>query len=133
MSSDHGGGGSSGSHSLAFRVMRLCRPSFHADPLPLRVDPADLLVGEDIFDDPLAAASLPRLLHSSPDSSDLSYRSRFLLQDSSDSIGLSGLLVLPQAFGFVFSTLHLSNFPGSFGRNRIDLLFEEFCAGCFLF
>ncbi|GMN50833.1 hypothetical protein TIFTF001_019988 [Ficus carica] len=105
MSSGHGGGGGgggSGSHSLAFRVMRLCRPSFHVDPVPLRVDPTDLLVGEDIFDDPLAASNLPRLLHSSPDSADLSYRSRFLLHDSSDSLGLSGLLVLPQAFGAIY-------------------------------
>ncbi|XP_062096659.1 uncharacterized protein LOC133802374 isoform X2 [Humulus lupulus] len=100
-----GGGSGGGSHSLAFRVMRLCRPSFHSDPVPLRLDPADLLVGEDIFDDPIAAAQLPRLLpshsHFSTDS-DLTYRSRFLLPDLSDSIGLSGLLVLPQAFGAIY-------------------------------
>ncbi|KAL5537867.1 hypothetical protein UlMin_046212 [Ulmus minor] len=103
MSSTQGGGGP---HSLAFRVMRLCRPSFHVDPVPLRLDPADLLVGEDIFDDPIAAAQLPRLLDShlaNPSSdSDLNYRTRFLLRDHSDSIGLSGLLVLPQAFGAIY-------------------------------
>ncbi|KAI8525495.1 hypothetical protein RHMOL_Rhmol13G0234400 [Rhododendron molle] len=38
-------------HSLAFRVMRLCRPSFHVDT-PLRFDPCDLIAGEDLFDDP---------------------------------------------------------------------------------
>lgn len=95
--------GQGGAHSLAFRVMRLCRPSFHVDPTPLRLDPSDLLVGEDIFDDPVAAAKLPRLLEThvanpTPDS-DLSYRTRLLLRDHSDPIGLSGLLVLPQSFG----------------------------------
>ncbi|KAH0985654.1 hypothetical protein GBA52_012831 [Prunus armeniaca] len=88
--------GQGGPHSLAFRVMRLCKPSFQVDPIPLLLDPSDLVVGEDIFDDPIAAAQLPRLLHhsqvSSSDSSDLSYRSRFLLHHPSDSIGLSGLL-----------------------------------------
>lgn len=93
-----------GPHSLAFRVMRLCRPSFQVDN-PLLLDPADLLVGEDIFDDPIAASRLPPLFQNlTPKSnvSDLSYRSRFLLQDSSDAMGLSGLLVLPQAFGAIY-------------------------------
>ncbi|KAI5331152.1 hypothetical protein L3X38_021278 [Prunus dulcis] len=98
--------GQGGPHSLAFRVMRLCKPSFQVDPIPLLLDPSDLVVGEDIFDDPIASAQLPRLLHhsqvSSSDSSDLSYRSRFLLHHPSDSIGLSGLLVLPQAFGAIY-------------------------------
>ncbi|KAL0535070.1 hypothetical protein IC582_029384 [Cucumis melo] len=93
-----------GSHSLAFRVMRLCRPSFQVDP-PLRIDPVDLLVGEDILDDPVAANQLPRLLaaqFSDDSDSDLSYSSRFLLHDSSDAMGLTGLLVLPQAFGAIY-------------------------------
>uniref|UniRef100_A0A2P2KNF7 Trafficking protein particle complex subunit 13 n=1 Tax=Rhizophora mucronata TaxID=61149 RepID=A0A2P2KNF7_RHIMU len=98
-----------GTHSLAFRVMRLCRPSLHVDT-PLRVDPLDLIVGEDIFDDPVAASHLPSLIHGhvtkSPAdddySPDLSYRSRFLLHRPSDSFGLSGLLVLPQAFGAIY-------------------------------
>ncbi|KAJ4703446.1 Trafficking protein particle complex subunit 13 [Melia azedarach] len=96
-----------GTHSLAFRVMRLCRPSLHVDP-PLRVDATDLFIGEDIFDDPIAASNLPPLISSqvstntSTDSSDLTYRTRFLLQDPTDSIGLSGLLVLPQAFGAIY-------------------------------
>ncbi|XP_015890235.3 uncharacterized protein LOC107424855 isoform X2 [Ziziphus jujuba] len=99
--------GQGGPHSLAFRVMRLCRPSFHVDPIPLRLDPSDLLVGEDIFDDPIAASQLPRLLRShhlsNPTAdSDLSFRTRFLLRDSTDSMGLSGLLVLPQAFGAIY-------------------------------
>lgn len=93
-----------GTHSLAFRVMRLCRPSLHVEP-PLRVDPTDLFIGEDIFDDPIAASNLPPLIASdvtTNKSSDLTYRSRFLLHDFADSIGLSGLLVLPQAFGSLF-------------------------------
>ncbi|KAH7545973.1 hypothetical protein FEM48_Zijuj01G0150900 [Ziziphus jujuba var. spinosa] len=108
--------GQGGPHSLAFRVMRLCRPSFHVDPIPLRLDPSDLLVGEDIFDDPIAASQLPRLLRShhlsNPTAdSDLSFRTRFLLRDSTDSMGLSGLLVLPQAFGsFLFLSVSLSLF-----------------------
>ncbi|XP_062162350.1 uncharacterized protein LOC133869389 [Alnus glutinosa] len=96
---------SPGTHSLAFRVMRLCRPSFHVDP-PLRLDPTDLIAGEDIFDDPIAASHLPRLIDchvaNPADSSDLSYRSRFLLHDPSDPMGLSGLLVLPQSFGAIY-------------------------------
>ncbi|XP_058196772.1 uncharacterized protein LOC131312805 isoform X1 [Rhododendron vialii] len=91
-------------HSLAFRVMRLCKPSFHVDT-PLRFDPCDLIAGEDLFDDPVAASHLPRLLNNHPFSapdSDLTYRSRFLLHDPSDAMGLSGLLVLPQAFGAIY-------------------------------
>ncbi|KAH9626980.1 hypothetical protein KSS87_017831 [Heliosperma pusillum] len=55
------GGASQSNHSLAFRVMRLCRPSLHVEP-PLLFDPADVLIGEDLFDDPSAAAVLPSLL-----------------------------------------------------------------------
>ncbi|GMP74716.1 hypothetical protein CsSME_00032055 [Camellia sinensis var. sinensis] len=91
-------------HSLAFRVMRLCRPSFHVET-PLRFDPCDLIGGEDLFDDPMAASHFPALLskHSPKFSdSDLSYRSRFLLHDPSDALGLPGLLVLPQAFGAIY-------------------------------
>lgn len=92
-----------GPHSLAFRVMRLCKPSFHVDP-PLRIDPFDLLAGEDFSDDP-TSASLFRRHVSSADAvdSDLSYRNRFLLNHPTDPIGLSGLLLLPQSFGFSLS------------------------------
>ncbi|MCD7473408.1 hypothetical protein HAX54_015244 [Datura stramonium] len=101
-----------GPHSLAFRVMRLCRPSLHVET-PLRFDPSDLLFGEDLFDYPVAASHLPRLLAdtvstaadgsaNSVDPSDLSYRNRFLLQHPSDSLGLPGLLLLPQSFGAIY-------------------------------
>ncbi|GFY91860.1 hypothetical protein Acr_08g0002560 [Actinidia rufa] len=85
--------GSQVAHSLAFRVMRLCRPSLHVET-PLRFDPCDLIAGEDLFDDPVAAANLPRLLSNHPFSapkspdSDPTYRSRLLLHDPSDAIGL---------------------------------------------
>ncbi|KAC9975346.1 hypothetical protein E3N88_45009 [Mikania micrantha] len=91
-------------HSLAFRVMRLCRPTFHVET-PLKFDPCDLVVGEDLFDSPSAA---PRhLLHSHPpsgdsSSADLTYRNRFVLGDDSDAIGVPGLLVLPQSFGEIY-------------------------------
>lgn len=89
-------------HSLAFRVMRLCRPTLHVQTPPLLFDPCDLLFGEDLFDHPSAAPHLPRLVSESTSglSSDLTYRSRFLLSDPSDSLGLPALLVLPQAFGY---------------------------------
>ncbi|OMO76477.1 hypothetical protein CCACVL1_15647 [Corchorus capsularis] len=94
-----------GTHSLAFRVMRLCKPSFHVEP-PFRLDPADLFVGEDIFDDPIAADNLPPLLSShaskAVDSSDLTYGNRFLPNHPSDAMGFSGLLVLPQSFGAIY-------------------------------
>ncbi|KAG4124206.1 hypothetical protein ERO13_D10G024900v2 [Gossypium hirsutum] len=94
-----------GIHSLAFRVMRLCKPSFHVEP-PFRLDPSDLFVGEDIFDDPLAASNLSSLLSShvnkSTDSSDMTFANRFLLHHPSDAMGFSGLLVLPQSFGAIY-------------------------------
>lgn len=106
MSNTGGGGGQPSAHSLAFRVMRLCRPTLHVDNSPLKFDPCDLLFGEDLFDDPVAASHLPRLLSSQSsaaavDPSDLSYRGRFVLQHATDSLGLPGLLVLPQSFGYI--------------------------------
>ena len=131
---------SQGSHSLAFRVMRLCKPSFHVDP-PLRLDLSDLIAGEDIFDDPIAASNLTPLLDrhvaNPTDSSDLSYRARFLLHDSSDPMGLSSLLVLPQSFGWVSLSLSLSLslsilvfdfWLKKFNLNRAIYLGETFCS-----
>ncbi|KAL4291311.1 hypothetical protein GQ457_14G010010 [Hibiscus cannabinus] len=94
-----------GIHSLAFRVMRLCNPSFPVDP-PFRVDPADLFFGEDMFDDPLLASNLSPLLSThlskSTDSSDMSFADRYLLHHPSDAMGFSGLLLLPQSFGAIY-------------------------------
>lgn len=94
-------GGQAGSHSLAFRVMRLCRPSFQIDN-PLRCDPFDLMFGEDFFDnDPQSPTSLSSLLAEDDQSKEKeSYWRRFELETPLDAMGLSGLLVLPQAFGY---------------------------------
>ncbi|XP_071689645.1 uncharacterized protein [Rutidosis leptorrhynchoides] len=91
-------------HSLAFRVMRLCRPTFHVET-PLRFDISDLIAGEDLFNDPSAAPHLRRLIQSQPKTtdSDPSYSNRFILRDDPfDAMGLPGMLVLPQAFGAIY-------------------------------
>ncbi|KAI7751685.1 hypothetical protein M8C21_026204 [Ambrosia artemisiifolia] len=94
------------SHSVAFRVMRLCRPTFHVET-PLRFDVSDLILGEDVLDDPSAGPQLRRLLQSHTtnidSSTDLTYTNRFLLShDPSDPMGLPGMLVLPQSFGAIY-------------------------------
>ncbi|XP_058078040.1 uncharacterized protein LOC131226268 isoform X2 [Magnolia sinica] len=89
---------SPGSHSLAFRVMRLCRPSFHVDA-PLRLDPLDLITAEDLFH---SNDHHHPLTHNEADSADPSYRDRFVLRNPNDAMGLPGLLVLPQAFGAIY-------------------------------
>lgn len=93
--------GASG-HSLAFRVMRLCRPAFQVD-LPMRVDPLDLMIGEDFLEHPASALQFSSLL-SSPafTAKEDGYWRRFELEDLSDAMGLTGLLVLPQAFGSIY-------------------------------
>ncbi|XP_076910592.1 uncharacterized protein LOC143568288 isoform X2 [Bidens hawaiensis] len=97
--------GTQSAHSLAFRVMRLCRPTFHVET-PLRFDLSDLIIGEDLLDDPSAAPQLRRLIQSQTDSAtDLTYTNRFLLRDGddlSDAMGLPGMLVLPQSFGAIY-------------------------------
>lgn len=98
-------------HSLAFRVMRLSRPSLQPDPTALlRFDPRDVFLPEDALTgpDPSAAADfLHGLLHP-PDSTaavpgDFTFRDRFFLRDHADALALPGLLVLPQSFGFASS------------------------------
>ncbi|KAM3402483.1 hypothetical protein ACQJBY_006395 [Aegilops geniculata] len=99
-------------HSLAFRVMRLSRPSLRPDPAALlRFDPRDVFLPEDglTSPDPSAAADfLQGLLHP-PDSGaattvpgDFTFRDRFLLHDTADALAPPGLLVLPQAFGAIY-------------------------------
>ncbi|KAM3408838.1 hypothetical protein ACQJBY_001718 [Aegilops geniculata] len=99
-------------HSLAFRVMRLSRPSLRPDPAALlRFDPRDVFLPEDALTspDPSAAADfLQGLLHP-PDSGaattvpgDFTFRDRFLLHDTADALAPPGLLVLPQAFGAIY-------------------------------
>ncbi|KAK8444810.1 hypothetical protein SEVIR_9G203600v4 [Setaria viridis] len=97
-------------HSLAFRVMRLSRPSLQPDPTALlRFDPRDVFLPEDALTgpDPSAAAEfLHGLLHP-PDSTaavpgDFTFRDRFFLRDHADALALPGLLVLPQSFGAIY-------------------------------
>ncbi|XP_039139075.1 trafficking protein particle complex subunit 13 [Dioscorea cayenensis subsp. rotundata] len=84
--------------SLAFRVMRLCRPSFQAEDALLRLHPADLLAGEDLLD----VSSLPPSLLDPRGGADFSFRDRFQLENPTDAMALSGLLVLPQSFGAIY-------------------------------
>ncbi|KAK8916647.1 hypothetical protein KSP39_PZI022887 [Platanthera zijinensis] len=103
-------GGSPSSHSLAFRVMRLCRPSFQAEDAVLRLDPFDLLAGEDLFSNPLVSPIvIDQAIRRQPSSTsdegggdDFSFRSRFQLQNPSDAMALSGFLILPQSFGAIY-------------------------------
>ena len=95
-------------HSLAFRVMRLSRPSLQPDLAALlRLDPRDVFLPEDALTgcDPSAAAKLlDGLLHPADSATavpgDFTFRDRFLLRDPADALALPGLLVLPQSFGF---------------------------------
>ncbi|KAF3777443.1 Trafficking protein particle complex subunit 13 [Nymphaea thermarum] len=99
---------SQGPHSLAFRVMRLCRPSFKIDH-PLRLDALDHILGEDFFEDN-ACDFRSDLCYSfsgadgkrKPAMEDVGYWRRFELADLSDLIGFPGVLVLPQAFGAIY-------------------------------
>ncbi|CAA6655674.1 unnamed protein product [Spirodela intermedia] len=104
---------SSSQHSLAFRVMRLCRPSFQVEETVLRLDPFDLFAGEDLFDDhrvpthlldkgvaSVTTASGEEL--GSAFEGDFSFRGRFQLQDPTDAMALPGFLMLPQSFGAIY-------------------------------
>ncbi|PWA37009.1 hypothetical protein CTI12_AA594560 [Artemisia annua] len=93
----------SGTHSVAFRVMRLCRPTFHIET-PLRFDLSDLIIGEDLFDDESASPHIRRLIKSQSETGsndDLTYSNRFILRDD-DPTDSMGMLVLPQAFGAIY-------------------------------
>uniref|UniRef100_A0A0D9XL48 Trafficking protein particle complex subunit 13 n=1 Tax=Leersia perrieri TaxID=77586 RepID=A0A0D9XL48_9ORYZ len=104
-------------HSLAFRVMRLSRPSLQPDQAAaLRFDPRDVFLPEDALtgtggDPSVAEGFLSRLLHPSPGEApaaaaavagDFTFRDRFLLRDAADALALPGLLVLPQSFGAIY-------------------------------
>ncbi|EFJ37353.1 hypothetical protein SELMODRAFT_76214 [Selaginella moellendorffii] len=87
------GAGAAG-HSLAFRVMRLCRPSCQVDH-PLLVDPSDVCNGED-------SVNFKELLPGLVNGNDPGFWKRFELQEPMDAMGLSGQLVLPQTFGSIY-------------------------------
>ncbi|XP_073112631.1 uncharacterized protein [Elaeis guineensis] len=99
--SGHQPAGSPTHHSLAFRVMRLCRPSFQAEDAILRLDPSDLLAGEDLFDDPRVSSHLLDRFSTSG-GGDFSFRNRFQLQNPIDAMALTGNLILPQSFGAIY-------------------------------
>ncbi|KAG0613204.1 hypothetical protein M758_6G085200 [Ceratodon purpureus] len=82
-------------HSLAFRVMRLCRPALQVD-LGLRFDPMDLIQGEDLHDGEELQASIEAREKEGP------YWRRSELEKPIDALGLPGLLVLPQTFGSIY-------------------------------
>lgn len=82
-------------HSLAFRVMRLCRPALQVD-LGLRFDPMDLIQGEDLYDGEELQASIEARDKEGP------HWRRSELEKPIDALGLPGLLVLPQTFGSIY-------------------------------
>ncbi|KAL3677934.1 hypothetical protein R1sor_020890 [Riccia sorocarpa] len=84
-----------GAHSLAFRVMRLCRPSLHVD-LGLRVDPIDLICGEDDVEKLVENSDVEDVREKT------SFYKRAELEEPVDALGLSGILVLPQTFGSIY-------------------------------
>ncbi|KAM7255452.1 hypothetical protein ACFE04_026154 [Oxalis oulophora] len=99
------------------------------------------LVDEVIFDDTVAAANLPPLINAhvivaSPfattDSSDLTYRSRFLLHHPSDLLGLSGVLLAqaPDASWKhdMFSDTHSKAAAGGGGGGGIETGTKELYA-----
>lgn len=94
----------SGTHSVAFRVMRLCRPTFHIET-PVRFDLSDLIIGEDLLDDESGSPHIRRLIKSQSESGgsndDLTYSNRFIIRDD-DPTDTMGMLVLPQAFGAIY-------------------------------
>ncbi|KAH7306725.1 hypothetical protein KP509_22G026700 [Ceratopteris richardii] len=112
--------GTSG-HSLAFRVMRLCRPAFQVD-LPMRVDPVDLITGEDFLQHQPSAVQLSSLL-SSPafNAREEGYWRRFELEDPMDGMGISGLLVLPQSFGSIFLGETFCSYISVANHTRLDV------------
>ncbi|KAJ4774409.1 Trafficking protein particle complex subunit 13 [Rhynchospora pubera] len=101
------GGASPGQHSLAFRVMRLTRPSMHADEAVLRLHPNDLFVGEDLISDanphvPSNLLDLASSDSSSAEGGEFDFRKRLFIDNPTDAMGLSGFLLLPQAFGAIY-------------------------------
>eukprot|EP00242_Pyramimonas_sp_CCMP2087_P011471 CAMPEP_0198224826 /NCGR_PEP_ID=MMETSP1445-20131203/98447_1 /TAXON_ID=36898 /ORGANISM="Pyramimonas sp., Strain CCMP2087" /LENGTH=170 /DNA_ID=CAMNT_0043904127 /DNA_START=250 /DNA_END=759 /DNA_ORIENTATION=+ len=74
-------------HSLAFRVMRLCRPSIQIEN-PLKFFPEDL--------DPA---------HQEGDADDLAdvpFKNRTNMTDTTEAFGIGGMMVLPQSFGTIY-------------------------------
>ncbi|KAK3236267.1 peptidyl-prolyl cis-trans isomerase precursor, partial [Cymbomonas tetramitiformis] len=81
-------GGTQPIHSLAFRVMRLCRPSLHVDsPINFALD--DL--------DPSATPESP-----CASAEEYPFANRVELGPATNAFGVNGLMVLPQSFGTIY-------------------------------
>eukprot|EP00899_Mesostigma_viride_P004863 jgi/Mesvir1/14378/Mv09776-RA.1 len=91
-----------GGHALSFRVMRLCRPSFHIDSnSSLRFNAqADIHRGED--DMPEVSGVWPNRGSVQPGEHSQTFSHRFELANSTEAAGLTGSLVLPQDFGTIY-------------------------------
>eukprot|EP00897_Mesotaenium_endlicherianum_P002298 jgi/Mesen1/2096/ME000151S01356 len=98
MSSIREGSKDGSNHSLAFRVMRLCRPALQVD-LPLRCYPHDLALGED---DPSPPPPVPK-------DQEQFFSTRSDLKEAKDAFGINGTMVLPQAFGYISVGNHSSH------------------------
>ncbi|KAG6477746.1 hypothetical protein ZIOFF_061177 [Zingiber officinale] len=131
-------GGSPSNHSLAFRVMRLCRPSFQAEEAVLRLlDPLDLLAAEDILVDPsLPPDDLLRISDpSTPDAvanSDFTFRDRFQIRNPVDAMALSGLLIVPQSFGNIYLGETFSSYISVNNSSKFearDVIIKVICSG----
>ncbi len=89
----------SSTHALAFRVMRLSKPSITVNPCPMRLDLyADMTVDN--------AKDLASTTQSTPDAAmDAAqphpYESRIQLGTPSQGFGCEGVLLLPQSFGSI--------------------------------
>ena len=80
-------------HALAFRVMRLCKPSLQ-DAAPFRLDlDADLSFGWD------PATPSDKALH---EARTTPFADRAQLQKPADAWAMEGMLKLPQSFGVIY-------------------------------
>mmetsp|Transcript_130 Transcript_130/g.468 ORF Transcript_130/g.468 Transcript_130/m.468 type:complete len:451 (+) Transcript_130:290-1642(+) len=78
---------------LGFRVMRLCKPSFHVE-LPLRLN-----LGEDMgaeLADKIKSGEVEEAACTVP------FSTRVQMMDSLDASGLTGAMELPQSFGTIY-------------------------------
>ena len=89
MASVREGSNKDATHALAFRVMRLTRPALKVE-MPLKCDANDLWHGEDDYSAPFLTKG-----------GDPLFSARSELSEPLDACGVSGMMVLPQAFGYV--------------------------------
>lgn len=87
-------------HALAFRVMRLSKPSLHVQAAPLKVDLTHDMRGDD------SASSVTSHTHSGEGVGEgpgpVPYAERVRLGEPVQLMGLNSLLELPQSFGTIY-------------------------------